>query len=749
MGRKDKKWSVLVMLAVIIPGLIIGLVGIYLVSQQKNARLPMVRQEYFNRLTILRHTVETTTKEQLEKACQHMESNSPNLTATATLQESIKTLLLRFPMVKYPFLISTTTGFLFPLSQKAQLPLTSSPVLNPETQITDKKTKQFYKQGYDAEYQQKNFTAAIKAYLFCLETNFTGAVAVKPYILNAIARCYAKLYFFPQAITYYKRILTLPGERVKKDPFLYFTVLRHLAVSYRQMGYTEEAVQWYLQLYEESPRGDNASEPGPFLFYKNEALDYLNRFNHETGKSEDVSTPVSRFSRAKAKDRLEKASELDIDLQWFYFDTEVADEGEITRKETDGKESRFFKLRELYESDDEKTQFYHLLDATEFGAVKINGAKESKESAIVIRRLERRMGKQGVDICYKPIIKNHPRLGTVYFGFMLSFQYVQQELLPSLVQQEFSGSNLFVEAHENQKNGLLSVPFLSMFKGNRLTLFSLQPDYFETIVVREIRLYYGLWGALVIVLGLGIVVFYKYVAREAQLVRLKAEFVDSVSHTLKTPLTRISLLAENVAQGWVTGEAQKKEFFGSIVWETARMSEMIDNMLNFSRIEAGKEHFEPESLYLQEQVAEIVAGYVQYASNHGFQLEVDLEKTVPQVFVDSKALKLILGNLLQNAFKYSLTEKVVRVRVFREKEAGVIEVADRGMGIEMKYLPLLFKKFSRVPDPRVSAIEGSGLGLFLVRFAVTAHRGKIVVNSTLHQGTTFKITFPLVTEVQK
>jgi signal transduction histidine kinase len=236
---------------------------------------------------------------------------------------------------------------------------------------------------------------------------------------------------------------------------------------------------------------------------------------------------------------------------------------------------------------------------------------------------------------------------------------------------------------------------------------------------------------------------YKYITREAELVRLKADFVDSVSHTLKTPLTRMALMAENVQQGWVTEENQKQFFFQTIIHETTLMTDMIDNMLDFSKIEAGKKQYHFQRSSLTEIVEAVKGRYADYLKKTGFDLQVQIEKNVPMFELDREAIQLIIANLIQNALKYSTEEKYIGIRVYREKDHAVIEVEDRGMGIPEKDLPNIFKKFHRVPGSAVKAREGSGLGLFIARHAAASHNGEIQVKSRIGKGSTFKVILPL------
>lgn len=702
----------LLMAAVILPGLVISAVGIYLVSQQKSARLVAVKQEFSERLNRLKNAIQSETRNRIEAVFSGLEARPVDWNRPESLQERIKSSILNYPIVKYPFFISSTRGFLFPLSRKADFPGVQSLAKDPGKIIKKPGVKKLYLEAYSLEYRERKLSTALKLYLSCLDAE--PLPNSKPYILNAVGRCYFKLNRFRQAIHYYGGILNRFPELKKKDAFLYFTLLRQIAVCYNLISAAPPAVEWYLRLYEEVPR-----TPGPFAFFRNEALDFLNRHTPKTG----------RFTQAKARDKLEKASELDISLQWLYFDTAPG-----------GDEPRFLRLRELYESNDEKVRFYKAIKPLTAN----NAVPGTTEQSVSIRTLPNPTGGNGFDVCLKAVLQNHPRYETVVFGFMPASAHIENVLVKQLATLEFNREDIRIQVRHTRKTAGSALPAVEMgelLSGKYLTLKAQRENFFETEVQREIRLYYVLLAALIITLGLGIFLFYKYLTREAELVRLKAAFVDSASHTLKTPLTRMSLLAENVARGWVSDETQKKEFFNSILSETARMSDTIDNMLNFSRIETGKQLYHPEKLDLREITSAMVERYRDYAKSLGFELETSISDELPFIKLDPKAAELIVGNLLQNAIKYSPDKKFIRVSVYSVKGNVILEVADRGMGIAEKHLSLLFKKFSRIPDDRVRAIEGSGLGLFLLHHAVSAHHGKIEVKSSPGQGTTFKVIF--------
>jgi signal transduction histidine kinase len=250
-------------------------------------------------------------------------------------------------------------------------------------------------------------------------------------------------------------------------------------------------------------------------------------------------------------------------------------------------------------------------------------------------------------------------------------------------------------------------------------------------------------AAIISLLLLGVWFFYKYTTREAELVRLKSDFVDSASHTLKTPLTRIRLMAEKMELGWIKDEAKKKEYSRAIMAETDRMTEMVTNMLDFSKVEAGRMRFDMKNGSLREHVQTVMDSLRMHIESQGFQLEMKLAEDIPLLYFDPEAIKSILVNLVYNALKYSQAEKYIGVDLYQEGDRVILAVADKGMGIPEKEREKIFEKFYRGRDETVKAMEGSGLGLFLARHAAKAHKGDIKVTGEPGKGSTFKVYLPL------
>jgi len=205
----------------------------------------------------------------------------------------------------------------------------------------------------------------------------------------------------------------------------------------------------------------------------------------------------------------------------------------------------------------------------------------------------------------------------------------------------------------------------------------------------------------------------------------------------------MALLAENIAQGWIEGKEQKAAFAQAIVEETSHINQLVNNLLNFSRIEAGKMEYHFSQCSLQEILEQFLDQYSPMIKREGFQLEVTIDKNLPLAHIDSEAITLVLLNVCQNAMKYSPREKWIGFDLRLQENWLNLSISDHGIGIEIKDQPRIFDKFYRSQDSKARALEGSGLGLFLAQEIVKAHGGKIRLDSEPGCGSKFSILIPV------
>jgi signal transduction histidine kinase len=249
-------------------------------------------------------------------------------------------------------------------------------------------------------------------------------------------------------------------------------------------------------------------------------------------------------------------------------------------------------------------------------------------------------------------------------------------------------------------------------------------------------------GALSLLLAGGIVLTYRNVSKEMALARLKSDFVSNVSHELRTPLSLIRLYAETLEMGRLTSPDRYHEYYCIIRKESERLTALINNILDFSRIEAGRKEYDFRETDLRELVRNTLDSYRYQIEQHGFTYEEKIDE-VPPLRVDREAMARSLLNLVNNALKYSQDRKYIGVNLYRENGAVKLEVIDHGIGIPDQEQPKIFEKFYRVGDPLVHNTKGSGLGLALVRHIVHAHGGEVLVDSSPGAGSKFTIALPL------
>jgi signal transduction histidine kinase len=179
--------------------------------------------------------------------------------------------------------------------------------------------------------------------------------------------------------------------------------------------------------------------------------------------------------------------------------------------------------------------------------------------------------------------------------------------------------------------------------------------------------------------------------------------------------------------------------------ESERLTALINNILDFSRIEAGRKEYDFRETDLRELVRNTLDSYRYQIEQHGFDYEEKIADDIPPLRVDREAMARSLLNLVNNALKYSQDRKYLCVNLYRGNGSVKLEVVDHGIGIPSQEQCKIFEKFYRVGDPLVHNTKGSGLGLSLVRHIAQAHGGEVSVESAPGQGSKFTIALPVNT----
>ena len=266
------------------------------------------------------------------------------------------------------------------------------------------------------------------------------------------------------------------------------------------------------------------------------------------------------------------------------------------------------------------------------------------------------------------------------------------------------------------------------------------------VVRRQVMMFTGAFGVLLAVIVAGCVLTWRLMRRETEMARLKSDFVANVSHDLRTPLSVIRMFGETLELGRVPDEAQRQEYNRVITRESERLSRLIDNVLDFSRIESGRRRYERVPTAVEPLVRETLEAFAYPLEQGRFKVEVTIAPALPEVPMDAAAVAQALANLVDNAIKYSADDRVLVVDARREGDRLALSVTDRGIGIPLAEQPRIFEKFYRVGRSETQGRRGSGVGLALVRHVVEAHGGDVTVRSAPGEGSRFTLRLPLGTE---
>jgi len=343
----------------------------------------------------------------------------------------------------------------------------------------------------------------------------------------------------------------------------------------------------------------------------------------------------------------------------------------------------------------------------------------------------------------------------IYAVYINSEKFVMNVLAPKL--QEIAENEFILSVFDKTQNKKVysteSTDTIATPQQKNLWLI---PDYnlaitlkgssIEDVVKGRITFTFIIIAALVIVLIAAGILLLRNIKHEVKLAQIKADFLSNVSHELRTPLALISMFAETLEMDRVKSEEKKKEYYSIISQETARLSKIVNKILNFSKMEAGKIKYNFDTCDLNEILLKVSNVYSFHLKNNGFTFSFEYADRKLLLNGDNESLSEAIINLIDNAVKYSKEKKEVRIRTGVDQEMIFVQVQDFGIGISREEQSKIFDKFYRVSTGNVHNTKGTGLGLALVKHIVAAHNGKIDINSQTGKGSTFKLSFPMLNE---
>jgi signal transduction histidine kinase len=339
-------------------------------------------------------------------------------------------------------------------------------------------------------------------------------------------------------------------------------------------------------------------------------------------------------------------------------------------------------------------------------------------------------------------------------GMVIDFPVYLKSISEKLIQKLDPNSSISLKIEDNngklifsrvikEGTGYLSFPFSENLPKWKLLLSENKPGFVATLLKEGsgIYLFIFILIALLMVLGFAFIMYTLNV--ELRLNKLKSEFISNVSHELKSPLTSIRMMTEMLHHNRVQTEERKSVYYSAMQEESEHLSHLIDNILDFSRMEDDRKKYDFTDLDLNELLLKFLESTREMLPEPGFDIRYNHPDHVPVINADKDAILQVFYNLVDNALKFSGTSRQIDVSLLSRDDELLFCVKDYGIGISLKDQEKIFDRFYRCDEPQRLGIKGSGIGLTIVKKIMEVHKGHLTLESRPGEGSTFCVHLPI------
>jgi signal transduction histidine kinase len=558
------------------------------------------------------------------------------------------------------------------------------------------------------EFQQKDFPGALAVYQQALKhANDPGREGMT---LNAVARVQRKSSHLSEAVATYESIVRKYGEIISPEGIPLGPAARlELCSLYRELENFTRSLRTSFELFKALIQREWPLEKAEFEFFVQRAKGLIEEFFSSPPPGLDLAPFRAEFQNLGAAE------------------TEQ-------RKRT------------------ERMIVFQESAAAALEAKSAGGTEESNRSFV---RLALDIGKFSYLVSMRRPSAQAGNAAGEAWGIIIDAEWLLENVLrPALRDHLPSGESSWsvkgrdgriMLSSENPTSG--PVTFRTNFASNApdwaLEFHQAPPRLIKTFLLSRRGLYSFVFLLLAGILVFGLILTIRAVSHELELARMKSDFVSTVSHEFKSPLTSIRQLAEMLQSGRVPSEERRQKYYDVLLEQSERLALLTDNILSLAKIEEGRAEFTFESMDISSLLTEVVSSIQDRVCHEGFDIGLNVEGPLPLLAVDRTALSQAVTNLIDNAIKYSGDSRKILVSASVEEQILAIAVRDFGVGIKKEDIDRIFERFYRGGDELTRTIKGSGLGLTLVKEIVEAHRGKVRVESEPGKGSVFSIRLPL------
>jgi len=559
------------------------------------------------------------------------------------------------------------------------------------------------KRAEEAEFRKKNLPEAISYY----KRGFakSSEAQKRALVRSRIARCYFKSQNYEQGIKEYQQLLDLNSAATIGNVPSEAVAMSQISLGYSELDKKEELIQINYQLY-------RYLIEHPWDIYGGDYLFYLKQTKSELQNQMD-SGQISGLLKTELKELKIQENRIIQQIEFLQLlrQNQVS-EMESGLNRNNSSENRSHKILTDQKGNTAQIRFFKLPASLQADNLQIMGYRFNENHLL---------SEQIPEI-----------LSTVELG---------KDLLTGIVAK--NDTLLFIQNGQSVPDYLVSEDFETLFDNWKVALFHQDGQTLEELVGKEKNLYRMLFAGIILIMLVGLIVIVRAVIHESEMARIKSEFISNVSHELKTPLALIRMFGETLDSGIVSDEKKRKEFYGIIRTESERLTHLINNVLDFSKMDTGRKKYNFVEADLVHVVKSSLEAYKFHIRDNGFKIESKFPDEPIILNIDKDSISQAVLNLLSNAVKYSDKKKYIKVQVQKGETSALITVTDKGIGIPKNELKKIFEKFYRVTDEKVHESRGTGLGLTLTKQIIEAHSGEIEVKSEAGKGSQFTIRIPL------
>ena len=529
-------------------------------------------------------------------------------------------------------------------------------------------------------------------------------------ILNRIARNYMKLNDFEAAIATYTGIIrNFPESRTSSGTLLPVTVRFQLTECYLRSGEKKDALKATLLAFKEVIQNYHNLSENQFSAYASLARETFNKIRDE---NPEITSSDTTFIK-------------DFENLNILYQKKTSEWQVINDLKTECIPDIFSELIQNSGYSENALRYSKRVGPEEF--------------LIVLSRIPDKTRSQSKGIA----------------GIKINNTFLEDSLLPEIM--EISGLKKETDYALSDINGRIMAGDTALLsKSTNITSYfdnnfppwriDLTGEIIRPLLLREFYRSFYFWTilAMLFFLVFGIVIIGKTIAHEKEILKLKSDFVSSVSHEFKTPITSIKALTERLLEGNVKDPKRMREYYSEIFRDTENLSHLVGNFLDFSKMEEGKKQYNIEETDFKLWLEQTVTDFFRRSIRRNYNINTNINEPSLPVKIDKNAMKLVVNNLLDNAVKFSPENSEIKVVLEKQGEKLLLKIKDDGIGIPKNEQASIFEKFYRGKDASQYSTTGTGLGLTIVKQIVEAHGGEIWVESEPGKGSRFTVTIPFV-----